>query len=295
MSQDTDQTLELLKRVKRIEIKAKRLSNEVFAGEYHSAFRGRGMAFSEVREYALGDDIRDIDWNVTARYAHPHVKVFEEERQLTVMLLIDMSGSQDFGTQSETKKQLATEIAATIAVSAIQNNDKIGAILFTDKVEKYIPPKGGRKHILYIIRELLGFKPQSSATDIAVPLTTLRKVIKKCCTAFLISDFETDVQSFEKALSVVAPKHDLVAIRVYDRHDEELPSMGLVQMKDMESGESIWIDTSRSSVRKAFSDYHIQQLEGRKKLFGKFNVDFLELHTGEDYVPALVQLFKKRS
>lgn len=295
MSQQTDQTLELLKRVKRIEIKAKRLSNEVFAGEYHSAFRGRGMAFSEVREYALGDDVRDIDWNVTARYAHPYVKVFEEERQLTVMLLVDMSGSQDFGTESETKRQLATEIAATIAVSAIQNNDKIGAILFTDKVEKYIPPKGGRKHILYIIRELLGFKSSSTKTDISVSLTMLRQVIKKCCTAFLISDFETDAASFEKALAVVAPKHDLVSIRVFDRHDETLPPMGLVQMADMESGEKIWIDTSLKSVRKAYKDYHDEQFEIRKKLFGKYNVDFVEIHTGEDYVPALVQLFKVRS
>ena len=245
------ETSELLKKVRQIEIKTRGLSRNIFAGQYHSAFKGRGMAFSEVREYQFGDDIRDIDWNVTARYVRPYVKVFEEERELTVMLLIDVSGSRDFGTVNVMKKEVITEIAATLAYSAIQNNDKIGVIFFSDKIEKFIPPQKGKKHILYIIRELIDFQPEESKTDISAVLKYMTNAIKKRCTAFLISDF-IDKGGFKDALTVANRKHDLVAIQVYDRRETELPSVGLMKIKDAETGEERWIDSSSARVREAY-------------------------------------------
>ena len=244
------ETSDILKKVRQIEIKTKGLSNNIFAGEYHSAFKGRGMAFSEVREYQYGDDIRDIEWNVTARFNKPYVKVFEEERELTVMLLIDVSGSLDFGTQNQTKREMVTEIAATLAFSAIQNNDKIGVIFFSDKVEKFIPPMKGRKHILYIIRELLDFKPESTRTDVGFALQYLTQAIKRRCTAFVISDF-IDKNDFCQSLSIANRKHDVVAIQVYDKRVAELPNIGLVKMHDAETGYDMVVDTSSRKVRDA--------------------------------------------
>ena len=238
------ETSELLKKVRQIEIKTRGLSNNIFAGQYHSAFKGRGMAFSEVREYQFGDDIRDIDWNVTARFNKPYVKVFEEERELTVMLLVDVSGSLEFGTVKQMKKDMVTEIAATLAFSAIQNNDKIGVIFFSDRIEKFIPPKKGRKHILYIIRELIDFKAESRRTDIHLGLEYLTNVMKRRCTAFLLSDF-IDQGNFKNALTIANRKHDVVAIQVYDRRVEELPAIGLMKIRDAETGHEQWIDTSR--------------------------------------------------
>ena len=237
------ETSDLLKRVRQIEIKTRGLSNNIFAGQYHSAFKGKGMSFSEVREYQYGDDVRDIDWNVTARYNKPFVKVFEEERELTVMLLIDVSNSLDFGTVKQLKKDMVTEIAATLAFSAIQNNDKIGVIFFSDRIEKFIPPKKGRKHILYIIRELLDFKPESKRTDIKIAVEYLTNVIKKRCTTFMISDF-IDENDFRNALTIANRKHDIVAIQVYDRRMAELPDVGLMKVRDAETGHEQWIDTS---------------------------------------------------
>ena len=237
------ETSELLKKVRRIEIKTRGLSRNIFAGQYHSAFKGRGMAFSEVREYQYGDDIRDIDWNVTARYVRPYVKVFEEERELTVMLLIDVSGSRDFGSVNVMKKEVITEIAATLAFSAIQNNDKIGVVFFSDKIEKFIPPQKGKKHILYIIRELIDFRPDKKQTNIAQALKYLTNAIKKRCTAFLISDF-IDKDGFKEALTIANRKHDVVAIQVYDRRETELPAVGLIKIKDAETGQERWIDSS---------------------------------------------------
>lgn len=288
------EAIDLLRRVRRIEIKAKRLSREVFAGSYQSAFRGRGMAFNQVRPYAVGDDIRDIDWNVTARYHKPFIKEFDEERELSVMLLVDMSGSLLFGTIDETKRELSTEIAATLAFSAMQGNDKVGAILFSDKVDKYIPPRSGRSHILYIIRELLSFEPNSPRTNIAAPLMALRTVVKKQCTAFLISDFMAEPSSYEQSLGIVARKHDMVAIRVYDRHDTALPSMGLVLMRDAETGVQRWIDSSSKGVKKGFEQYHHRIASERKTLLDKYHIDRMEVHTGEDYVPPMIQLFRRR-
>ena len=237
------ETSELLKKVRRIEIKTRGLSRNIFAGQYHSAFKGRGMAFSEVREYQYGDDIRDIDWNVTARYVRPYVKVFEEERELTVMLLIDVSGSRDFGSVNVMKKEVITEIAATLAFSAIQNNDKIGVVFFSDKIEKFIPPQKGKKHILYVIRELIDFQPDKKQTNIAQALKYLTNAIKKRCTAFLISDF-IDKDGFKEALTIANRKHDVVAIQVYDRRETELPAVGLIKIKDAETGQERWIDSS---------------------------------------------------
>lgn len=288
------ETSDLIKRVRQIEIKTRGLSNNIFAGQYHSAFKGRGMAFSEVREYQFGDDVRDIDWNVTARFHKPFVKVYEEERELTVMLLIDVSGSLDFGTVKQLKKDMVTEIAATLAFSAIQNNDKIGVIFFSDKIEKFIPPKKGRKHILYIIRELIDFQPESKRTDIKLAIEYLTNVIKKRCTAFILSDF-IDRMNFKNALTIANRKHDIVAIQVYDRRVEELPSIGLMKVKDAETGHEQWIDTSSKALRNAHHDWWIKKQSALNEAFTKSNVDAVSVRTDQDYVKALLNLFAKRN
>ena len=287
------ETTELIKRVRKIEIKTRGLSYNIFAGQYHSAFKGRGMSFSEVREYQYGDDMRDIDWNVTARFNKPYVKVFEEERELTVMLLIDVSGSLDFGTVKQTKRDMITEIAATIAFAAIQNNDKIGVIFFSDRIEKFIPPQKGRKHILYIIRELLNFEPQSTKTDVKVPLEFLTNALKKRCTAFIMSDFivEPDYQS---ALTIANRKHDVVALQVYDRRLVELPSIGLMKVLDAETGEEMYIDTSSSKVQRAQREWWQNQRETLSEILKKSRVDSVSVRTDEDYVKALMTLFAQR-
>ncbi|MCD7721749.1 MAG: DUF58 domain-containing protein [Prevotellaceae bacterium] len=287
------ETVELLRRVRQIEIKTKGLSNNIFAGEYHSAFKGRGMAFSEVREYQYGDDIRDIEWNVTARFNRPYVKVFEEERELTVMLLVDVSRSLDFGSQSQYKRDMLTEIAATLAFSAIQNNDKIGVIFFSDRIEKFVPPKKGRKHILYIIRELLDFKAESRRTALSLPLEYLTQVIKRRCTAFLLSDF-LDSKDFETALTVANRKHDVVAIRVYDRRIAELPDVGLMKVYDAETLHEQYLDTSSRAVRRAHADWWRKQTERLADTFQTSNVDSVSIRTDQDYVSALMSLFAKR-
>ncbi len=288
------ETTELLKKVRHIEIKSRGLSRNIFAGEYHSAFKGRGMAFSEVREYQFGDDIRNIDWNVTARYNHPYIKVFEEERELTVMLIIDVSGSRDFGSVHTFKKNVITEIAATLAFSAIQNNDKIGVILFSDQIEKFIPPKKGRSHILRIIREMIDFEPESRGTNIPDTLRYLTNVIKKKCTAFVISDFIDPHPDFEKALTVANSKHDVVAIRIFDEREQELPPMGMIKMKDAETGRYIWVNTSDRKTRELYRRYWWQQDERLKTLFTRSGVDATLINTREDYVRSLMNLFKKR-
>ena len=288
------ETSELLKKVRRIEIKTRGLSRNIFAGQYHSAFKGRGMAFSEVREYQYGDDIRDIDWNVTARYIRPYVKVFEEERELTVMLMIDVSGSRDFGSVNVMKKEIITEIAATLAFSAIQNNDKIGVLFFSDKIEKFIPPQKGKKHILYIIREMIDFKPDDTKTDISLVLKYLTNAIKKRCTAFLISDF-IDKGGFKDALTIANRKHDVVAIQVYDQRETELPSVGLMKVKDAETGAERWIDSSSAKVRSAFSEWWNTRQNEMNNAFKKCRVDSVSVRTDEDYVKALIALFEKRN
>ncbi len=288
------ETSELLKKVRRIEIKTRGLSRNIFAGQYHSAFKGRGMAFSEVREYQYGDDIRDIDWNVTARYVRPYIKVFEEERELTVMLLVDVSGSRDFGSVNVMKKDMMTEIAATLAFSAIQNNDKIGVVFFSDKIEKFIPPQKGKKHILYIIRELIDFEPQDTKTDISQVLKFMTNAIKKRCTTFLISDF-IDKEGFKDALTIAGRKHDVVAIQVYDRRETELPSVGLMKMKDAETGEERWVDTSSAAVRKAYEEWWDGRQKRMDDAFKKSRVDSVSIRTEDDYVKALITLFDKRS
>ena len=287
-------TQEILKKVRKVEIKTRRLSANIFAGQYHSAFKGRGMAFSEVREYQFGDDVRDIDWNVTARFHRPYVKVFEEERELTVMLLIDVSGSLDFGTEVQTKRDMVTEIAATLAFSAIQNNDKIGVIFFSDKIEKYIPPKKGRKHILYIIREMLNFKPESSKTDVRQAIEFLTSVSKRRCTAFVLSDFYVR-QDFEQSLIIGNRKHDIVAIQVYDRRAKELPDVGLMKVVDSETGFEQYIDTSSKKLRNAYSKYWANRQNNLMETFNRSNVDNISIATNEDYVRSLLMLFKKRS
>lgn len=287
-------TQEILSKVRKIEIKARGLSNNIFAGQYHSAFKGRGMAFSEVREYQYGDDIRDIDWNVSARFHRPYVKVFEEERELTVMLLIDVSGSLDFGTRRAMKRDVVTEIAATLAFSAMQNNDKIGVIFFTDKIEKYIPPKKGRKHILFIIRELLDFQPESRKTDVKQAVEFLTSVLKRRCTTFLMSDFYTQ-NDFERALTVCNHKHDVVAVQVYDRRAAELPDVGLMRVKDAETGHEMLIDTSDKRLRKAHNDYWRTRQKTLNGVFSRSNVDNVSVATDEDYVKSLMQLFAMRS
>jgi len=288
------ETTELLKKVRRIEIKTRGLSNNIFAGEYHSAFKGRGMAFSEVREYQYGDDIRDIDWNVTARFHKPYVKVYEEERELTVMLLVDVSGSLDFGTVKQMKKDMVTEIAATLAFSAMQNNDKIGVIFFSDRIEKFIPPKKGRKHILYIIRELIDFHPASKRTDIGIGLQYLTNVMKRRCTAFILSDF-IDQKDYKNDMTIANQKHDVVAVQVYDRRLEELPAVGLMRVKDAETGVEQWIDTSSKAVRKAHHDWWIARKTALAELFQKSNVDSVSIRTDQDYVKSLMSLFAQRN
>ena len=288
------ETSELLKKVRRIEIKTRGLSRNIFAGQYHSAFKGRGMAFSEVREYQYGDDIRDIDWNVTARYVRPYVKVFEEERELTVMLLIDVSGSRDFGSVNVMKKEVITEIAATLAFSAIQNNDKIGVVFFSDKIEKFIPPQKGKKHILYVIRELIDFQPDKKQTNIAQALKYLTNAIKKRCTAFLISDF-IDKDGFKDAFTIANRKHDVVAIQVYDRRETELPAVGLMKIKDAETGQERWIDSSSTRVRAAYKEWWDRRQAAMSDSFKKCRVDSVSIRTEDDYVKALIALFDKRN
>jgi uncharacterized protein (DUF58 family) len=286
------ETKELLKKVRKIEIKTRGLTRHIFAGEYHSAFKGRGMIFSEVREYQYGDDIRNIDWNVTARFNHPYVKVFEEERELTVMLLIDISGSGDFGTREQMKRDLITEIAAVLSFSAIENNDKIGVILFSDRVEKFIPPKKGRKHILRIIRELLEYHPQSLGTDISESLRFLTNAIKKRCTAFLISDFRD--KGYARSLQIANNKHEVAALHVYDRRETSLPALGLLRVLDAESGKERWIDSSKSTIRENYGMKWESHLEIMKEIFSRAGVDSVSLQTGEDYVQPLIRLFKQR-
>ncbi|MBO7231017.1 MAG: DUF58 domain-containing protein [Bacteroidaceae bacterium] len=288
------ETSELIKKVRKIEIKTRGLSHNIFAGQYHSAFKGRGMSFSEVREYQYGDDVRDIDWNVTARFNKPYVKVFEEERELTVMLIVDLSDSLDFGTVSRTKREMVTEIAATLAFAAIQNNDKIGVIFFTDRVEKFIPPQKGRKHILYIIRELINFEPQSQRTDVAVPLEFLTNAIKKRCTAFMISDF-IDNGDYRNAMTIANRKHDLVAIQVYDRRLASMPKIGLVKFRDAETGEEMYIDTSSPKVQENQQKWWKAQVARLNEIFNKSRVDSVSISTDQDYVKALLNLFAKRS
>lgn len=288
------ETAELLKKVRKIEIKARGLSANVFAGQYHSAFKGRGMAFSEVREYQYGDDVRDIDWNVTARFHRPYVKVFEEERELTVMLLIDVSGSLDFGTKRQMKRDMVTEIAATIAFSAIQNNDKIGVVFFSDHIEKYIPPKKGRKHILYIIRELLDFKPESKRTDIKQALEFLTSVAKRRCTAFVLSDFYVQ-QDFLQTIQICNRKHDVVAVQVYDQRARELPDIGLMRVVDVETGFEQYIDTSSKRLRQAHQHYWMNRQQQLRETMNKSNVDMISIATNDDFVKHLLMLFKQRS
>lgn len=284
---------EMLKKVRQIEIKTRGLSKNIFAGEYHTAFKGRGMTFAEVREYQFGDDIRSIDWNVTARFNHPYVKVFEEEREMTMMLIVDVSGSGEFGTKKQTKKEMVTEMAATLAFSAIQNNDKIGVILFSDKIEKFIPPQKGKKHVLYIIRELLGFEPSSKKTNIKGALQYFTNVIKKHCTAFLITDFiDTD---YEKALIIANQKHDMVALHVYDRREMDLPDIGLLKVKDAERGTDFWIDTSSKKLRAAYSDRWHAKLDYVKQVLAKSGVDSVSISTEDDYVKSLMKLFRMRT
>lgn len=288
------ETSEILKKVRKIEIKTKGLSQNIFAGQYHSAFKGRGMAFAEVREYQFGDDIRDIDWNVTARFRKPFVKVYEEERELTVMLLVDVSGSLDFGTVKSTISDLAVEMAATLAFSAIQNNDKIGVIFFSDRIEKYIPPKKGRKHILYIIREMLDFKPVSRKTDIGEAVAFFTRVMKRRCTAFLLSDFY-DRKDFQKQLQIANNKHDLMAIQVYDRLSKSLPDVGLLKVCDAETGHEQYIDTSSKQLRAAHVRYWTEREEKLKQTFSRSNVDWVSVATNEDFVKALMILFASRN
>jgi uncharacterized protein (DUF58 family) len=287
------ETNEILKRVRRIEIKTRGLTRQIFAGEYHSAFKGKGMAFSEVREYQYGDDIRSIDWNVTARFNHPYVKVYEEERELTVMLLIDVSASREFASQVRLKKSLITELSAVLAFSAISNNDKIGAILFSDRIEKFIPPKKGTQHILRIIRELIWFEPKNRGTNISIALQYLINAIKKRSIAFLISDFMD--QGYEDALKIGNRKHDLIALRIYDKRETELPNVGLICMKDAETGQTVWADSSLKRVRESYNDYWIAKSRQIHELFKKHGVDFADIATHEDYVKPLMQLFKKRA
>ena len=287
------ETADLLKKVRRIEIKTRGLSRNIFAGEYHSAFKGRGMAFSEVREYSYGDDMRDIDWNVTARYNKPFVKVFEEERELTVMLLIDVSESLSFGTSTTTKRNMLAEIAATLAFSAIQNNDKIGMIFFSDKIEKFVPPKKGRKHILYIIREILSFKPENNQTDISTALRYLTNAIKKRCTAFLLSDF-VDTSDYKQALKIANRKHDLVSVQVYDKMSTELKPLGLMKINDPETGSEQWIDSSSKKVQTTYRNWWIKQQTYMQEAFKQSGVDSISVSTDDDYVRSLLMLFQKR-
>jgi len=283
---------ELIKRVRRIEIKTKGLSQQIFAGEYHSAFKGRGMAFSEVREYQYGDDVRNIDWNVTARFNNPYIKIFEEERELTVMLLVDVSASRDFGTSKQLKKNLITELSAVLAFSTIQNNDKIGVVMFSDKIEKFIPPKKGKQHVLRIIRELIDFKPESKGTDIAAGLKYFNNVIKKRSTAFLISDFIDS--NYEDAVKIASKKHDIIALNIFDEREAELPPVGLIHMVDAETGKMIWVDSSRRATRDAYKKHWNNRQENIGDIFNKYGIDSARINTSDDYIKPLMNLFKKR-
>lgn len=287
------ETSEIIKKVRKIEIKTRGLSNHIFAGEYHSAFKGRGMTFAEVREYQYGDDIRNIDWNVTARFGHPFIKIFEEERELTVMLLVDVSGSRDFGTVSQMKSDIFTEVAATLAFSTIQNNDKVGVIFFSDKIEKFIPPKKGKKHVLHIIREMIDFKPESNQTDIALALKYFTNAIKKRSTAFIISDFLDS--NFEKELTIANRKHDIAALQVFDVRETEMPDVGLVKLKDAETGQRIWVDTSDKRLRTIYKNAWGENQLNLQRVFTKSGVDSVTMSTSDDYVKALMKLFKMRA
>ena len=288
---------DILKQVRRIEIKTRGLSNDIFAGKYHSAFKGRGMAFSEVREYRVGDDVRDIDWNVTARSRQPHIKIYEEERELTMMLLIDVSGSRMFGTTEKLKKNTITEIAAVLAFSAAQNNDKVGCIFFSDRVEKFIPPKKGRAHVLMIIKELISFMPENNGTDISEGLRYLTNILKKRSTAFVLSDFMDTADGrarFEDALKIASGKHDMVGIRVYDRREQQLPDVGILELKDAETGEKVWVDTASRAVRDAYARNWEQTSALIDSSLKRCRVDNVKIATGEDYVTSLMNLFKRR-
>ena len=283
---------ELLKRVRKIEIKTRGLSKNIFAGEYHTAFKGRGMAFSEVREYQYGDDIRNIDWNVTARFSHPFVKIYEEERELTVILLVDVSGSRNFGTRTQLKKNLITEISAVLAFSAIQNNDKIGMIMFSDQVEKFIPPKKGRQHILRIIRELIDYKPSHPGTNITEGLRYFTNAIKKRSTAFLISDFIDN--DYEEALRIANKRHDLIALNIYDERETMLPIAGMLRLKDAETGKMLWVDTGSRRIREKYLDWWREQNGRFRDLMLRTGIDAVSIRTDEDYVKPLMNLFKRR-
>ena len=288
---------DILKRVRKIEIKTRGLSNEIFAGKYHTAFRGRGMSFSEVREYRAGDDVRDIDWNVTARSSKPYIKVYEEERELTMMLLVDVSASRSFGSTSHTKKNVITEIAAVLAFSAAQNNDKVGCIFFSDKIEKFIPPKKGKSHILMIIRELLQFKPESNRTALSEAVRYLTNVNKKRCTTFILSDFinaRSDRALAEDALKIATGKHDLVGIRVWDPREAELPDVGIVELEDSETGRKVWVDTSSRRVREHYATSWQEREQQVEELLRRNRIDSVKISTDEDYVSSLIKLFKHR-
>lgn len=286
-------TKELLKKVRKIEIKTRRLSNHIFGGEYHSTFKGRGMTFSEVRKYQYGDDVRNIDWNVTARYNEPHIKIFEEERELTMMLMVDISGSEWFGTQEQFKNEVITEIAATLAFSATQNNDKIGLILFTDDIELYIPPKKGRFHVLRIIRELLEFKPKSRKTDIDAALKFLSGVMKKKAIVFLLSDFIAD--NYRQTLKIASNKHDITGIRIYDQREESIPNLGVVQMQDEETGESVLVNTSSKKIRRDYASYYHDRVHYFKETFTKSGAGIIDCRVDESYVTKLLGYFKHRA
>ena len=286
------ETTELLKKVRKIEIKTRGLSQELFSGEYHTAFKGRGMSFSEVREYTAGDDIRTIDWNVTARFNHPYIKIFEEERELTVMLLVDVSGSENFGTRKQFKQDMITELCAVLAFSAIQNNDKIGVIFFSDIIEKFIPPKKGKSHILHIIRELLEFKPQSKKTNITQALRYFTNAIKKKSIAFVISDFMDG--DFYDALKIAGRKHDVIALRIYDKREKELPDMGLFKFRDAETGKALWLDTSSKEVRNKYYAAVREKEQKLKDTFLRSGVDTASISTDESYIGPLTTLFKSR-
>ena len=283
---------DILKKVRKIEIRARGLSRQMFSGEYHSAFKGRGMAFSEVREYQYGDDVRNIDWNVTARLSHPYIKVFEEERELTVMLLVDVSGSNRFGTPHQFKEELVAEVAATLTFSAIQNNDKVGVILFSDKIEKFIPPKKGSSHILRIIRELITYQPESNGTDLTLALRYFTNVVKKRCTAFLLSDFYDE--DYSDALKIASQKHDLAALRIVDEKEKALPNLGLAKFYDPETQETLWVDTSSRQVRDTFAATYQRHEHAIDELLNKYGIDHAELYTGEDFVKPLMKLFRMR-
>lgn len=288
------ETKELLKKVRKIEIKSRGLSANLFSGEYHSAFKGRGMSFSEVREYQPGDDIRTIDWNVTARLNHPYVKVYEEERELTIMLLVDMSGSGSFGTKNQFKQELVTELCAVLSFSSLQNNDKVGVIFFSDKIEKFIPPKKGKSHVLRIIRELIEFTPDNKKTDLSVALKYLVNVVKKRCTAFLLSDF-MDSAAYSDQLKIAAKKHDIIALQITDPRELELPNIGLAKFYDIETQEFIWVDTSSSSIRKNYYAYQLKRIDETKTICNKAGVDYAQLFTDKSYVNPIINLFKRRN